>query len=62
MVNRSNKLVLVSFFEPQQVVFSEGGAAKLVNSMRMLLKANPNFILVNVTYAMRSTAFLEHGY
>jgi hypothetical protein len=45
MVNRSNKLVLVSFFEPQQVVFSEGGAAKLVNSMRMLLEANPSLLM-----------------
>ena len=46
MVVRSNKAVLVSYFEPQQVVFSESGAAKLVHSMRMLVTTNPTFVLV----------------
>ena len=46
MVVRSNKAVLVSYFEPQQVVFSESGAAKLVHSMRMLVITNPTFVLV----------------
>ena len=46
MVTRSSKAALVSYFEPQQIVFSEAGAAKLVSSMRKLVEANPQFVLV----------------
>ena len=46
MVTRSSKAALVSYFEPQQIVFSEAGAAKLVHSMRMLVEGNPDFVLV----------------
>ena len=44
MVTRAN--VMVSYFEPQQVLFSEEGAAKLVHSVRMLVESNENFVLV----------------
>ena len=46
LVTKFNKGALVNYFEPQQVVFSEAGAAKLVHSMRMLMEANPTFVLV----------------
>ena len=41
-----NKPALVSYFEPQQIVFSEAGAAKLVHKMRMMLENNPDFVFV----------------
>ena len=43
-VNRVNRPVLASYLEPQQLANSVGGAAKLVNSVRMLLEANPGFV------------------
>ena len=46
MVNSENRAVLVKYFEPQQVVVSVAGGAKLVNSIRMLAEANPDFIVV----------------
>ena len=46
LVTRFNKGTLVTFFEPQQIVFSEAGAAKLVHSVRMVMEANPSFVLV----------------
>ena len=46
MVTRENRSALVKYFEPQQVVVSVGGAAKLINSVRMLSEANPEFIVV----------------
>ena len=46
LVIRSNKPALVSYFEPQQIVFSESGAAKFVHSMRMLIEANLEFVMV----------------
>ena len=46
MVNSENRSVLVKYFEPQQVVVSVAGGAKLVNSVRMLAEANPDFIVV----------------
>ena len=46
MVNRENRSVLEKYFEPQQVVVSVAGGAKLVNSIRMLAEANPDFIVV----------------
>ena len=42
----NNKAALVSYFEPQQVVFNEAGVAKLVHSMRMLIQKNPDFVFV----------------
>ena len=46
MVTRENRSALVKYFEPQQVVVSVAGAAKLINSVRMLSEANPEFIVV----------------
>ena len=43
---RFNKAPLVEFFEPQQIVFSEAGAGKLVHSIRMLMENNPGFVFV----------------
>ena len=43
---RFNKSCFVSYFEPQQVVFSEAGAAKLVHSRRMMMEENPDFVFV----------------
>ena len=43
---RFNKSCFVSYFEPQQVVFSEAGAAKLVHSRRKRMEENPDFVLV----------------
>ena len=40
-----NRPVLARFFEPQ-LALSVGGATKLVNSVRMLIEANPNFVVV----------------
>ena len=41
-----NSPVLSSYLEPQQLAVSVGGAAKLVNSVRMLSEANPGFVVV----------------
>ena len=46
MVNRVNRAALMKYFEPQQIVVSVAGGAKLVNSVRMLSEANPNFVVV----------------
>ena len=46
MVNKENRPVLVKHFEPQQVVVSVAGGAKLVFTIRMLSEANPDFIVV----------------
>ena len=43
-VDRVNKPVLASYLETQQLAISVGGAAKLVNSVRMLLETNPDFV------------------
>ena len=42
----SNKSDLLDYLEPVQLGMSEGGASKLVHSIRMLLEVNPNFVLV----------------
>ena len=42
----SSKPELIEFLEPQQIGMSEGGAARLVHGVRMLLEENPNFICV----------------
>ena len=44
----TNKQELVRYLEPQQLVLSKAGAAKLVNSVRMMLEANPGFIAVKI--------------
>ena len=46
LVTRFNKGALVNYFEPQQIVFSQAGAAKLVHSVRMVMEANPTFVCV----------------
>ena len=46
IVNRQNQQALVKYFEPQQVVVSVAGGAKLVNCVRMLSEANPSFVVV----------------
>ena len=46
VVNRKNKNVLTSFFEPQQLALSVAGGAKLVHSVRMLAEENPGFVVV----------------
>ena len=46
LVTRENRSVLVKYFEPQQVVVSLAGGAKLIHSIRMLSEANPDFIVV----------------
>ena len=46
VVNRENRSALVKYFEPQQVVVSIAGGAKLINSVRMLSEANPEFVVV----------------
>ena len=62
LVTKFNKGALVSYFEPQQVVFSEGGAAKLVHSIRMLVEANPNFVLVKCDIKMLLKVSAEQGF
>ena len=42
----ANKHELIEYLEPQQIGMSEGGAARLVHGVRMLLEENPNFICV----------------
>jgi hypothetical protein len=46
VVVRSNRPVLTSFLEPQQLALSVAGGAKLVHSVRMLAEANPGFVVV----------------
>ena len=48
MVHANNKGVLRTFFEPQQLAFSEAGGAKLVQSVRMLSEANEDFIVIKM--------------
>ena len=42
---RSNRPVLTSFLEPQQLALSVAGGAKLVHSVRMMAEANPEFVV-----------------
>ena len=46
VVTRSTKATFTTYFEPQQVVLSQAGAAKLVMGVRMLAEANPTFVVV----------------
>ena len=46
VVTRSAKPTLTKYFEPQQVVLSQAGAAKLVLGVRMLAEANCHFAVV----------------
>ena len=57
-----NKPVLAEFLQPQQFAMSIGGAAKLVNSVRMLSEANPDFIVVKCDIKMPSTQYQEVGF
>ena len=47
-VVKESKPELVTFLEPQQLAMSSAGAAKLVNSVRMMLEHNPDFIAVQI--------------
>ena len=47
-VVKFNKPEIVKFLEPQQMVLSTAGAAKLVNSVRMMLEIHPDFIAVQI--------------
>ena len=49
-VVRQNKGVLVDFLEPEQLGMSVAGAAKLVNSVRMVLEANRDFICIKLDF------------
>ena len=46
VVTKSAKPTLTKYFEPQQVVLSQAGAAKLVLGVRMLAEANLHFAVV----------------
>ena len=46
VVTRSTRPAFTKYFEPQQVVLSQAGAAKLVMGVRMLAEANPSFVVV----------------
>ena len=43
-----NKQELINFLEPQQVVMSEAGGAKLVHSVRILSERNEGFVVVKI--------------
>ena len=47
-VIKYNKPELVRFLEPQQLALSTAGASKLVNSVRLMLEANPDFVAVQI--------------
>ena len=47
-VVRANRGVLTEFLEPQQMALSQGGGAKLVHSVRMLLEARREFYAVPI--------------
>ena len=47
-VTTQNKEAIVSYFEPQQLVVSKAGAAKLVFSVRSLAEARPDFVVVKL--------------
>ena len=61
MVNRVNRAALMKYFEPQQIVVSVAGGAKLVNSVRILSEANPNFVVVkcDIKNAFNSVSRLQ---
>ena len=61
-VNKVNKRVLAEFLQPQQFAMSIGCAEKLVNSVRMLSEANPDFIVVKCDIKMPSTRYQEVGF
>ena len=45
---QQNKQDLVSFLEPEQLVLSKGGAAKLVNTVRTMSESRRDFVVVKV--------------
>ena len=47
-VIRQNRAVLTQFLEPQQLCLSLSGGHKLVNSVRMMLEENPDFVCIKV--------------
>jgi hypothetical protein len=46
VVTKATRPAFTTYFEPQQVVLSQAGAAKLVMGIRMLAEANPQFVVV----------------
>ena len=46
VVTRATRETFTAYFEPQQVVLSQAGAAKLVMGIRMLSEANPTFVVI----------------
>ena len=55
VVTRASGGAFTSYFEPQQIVLSQAGAAKLVMGVRMQAEANPTLLLLKVTSRMPST-------
>ena len=47
-VVKNSKPEIVKFLEPQQLAMSSAGAAKLVNSVRMMLEQHNDFIAVQI--------------
>ena len=45
-VINDNREELISFFEPQQLAMTKGGASKLVNAVRMLAEERKDFVVV----------------
>ena len=46
-----NKPEIIKFLEPQQLALSNVGAAKLVNSVRIMLEVIPDFVAVQINTA-----------
>ena len=46
-----NKPEIIKFLEPQQLALSNAGAAMLINSVRMILEVNPDFVVVQIDMA-----------
>ena len=47
-VVRANKPALTEYLEPEQLCLSQGGAQKLVHSVRMMAEANPDFQIITL--------------
>ena len=48
---KENKTAMAEYLEPLNVVLAEGGAAKLVHSVRMMHEANPSFVVLHLDTA-----------
>ena len=47
-VVRANKAALAEYLEPEQLALTQGGAQKLVHSVRMMAEANPDFPVITL--------------